>query len=235
MSDPTSNDQELFESVINSLRSQIANAGAHLMIDGAARASYDRQVREMSADLRAKAMSGQITWRQAADEASTVRNLVMDTIRGRSTPVGRAIAESIKKDGKTLNQLVAEKTTKLYGPRADFNNLSTTQKNKVYAEIVSSAGRSNAAVTGQMQTLSKLSRGLVFVSISLSVYNIAVSENPQQASVKEVALAGSGFGGGVAGGAIAGLACGPGAPVCVTVGAFVGGALAAFGVDYFFF
>jgi hypothetical protein len=27
------------------------------------------------------------------------------------------------------------------------------------------------------------------------------------------------------------LACGPGAPVCVTVGAFVGGALAAFGVS----
>ncbi|WP_323002029.1 hypothetical protein [Denitromonas sp.] len=26
--------------------------------------------------------------------------------------------------------------------------------------------------------------------------------------------------------------CGPGAPVCVTVGAFVGGALAAFGVSF---
>lgn len=32
-----------------------------------------------------------------------------------------------------------------------------------------------------------------------------------------------------------GLAYGLGAPVYVTVGAFVGGALAAFGVDYFFF
>ncbi|MYM68298.1 hypothetical protein GTP45_15885 [Pseudoduganella sp. FT55W] len=33
-------------------------------------------------------------------------------------------------------------------------------------------------------------------------------------------------------GAIAGLACGPAAPVCVTVGAFAGGALAAFGASY---
>jgi hypothetical protein len=32
---------------------------------------------------------------------------------------------------------------------------------------------------------------------------------------------------------LAGLACGPGAPVCVTIGAFVGGAAAAFGVDLF--
>jgi len=30
----------------------------------------------------------------------------------------------------------------------------------------------------------------------------------------------------------AGLACGPGAPVCVTVGAFVGGALAAFSTGW---
>lgn len=47
--------------------------------------------------------------------------------------------------------------------------------------------------------------------------------------MKEVAVTGAG----IAGGALAGLACGPGAPVCVAIGAFVGGALAAFGTDYF--
>lgn len=40
-------------------------------------------------------------------------------------------------------------------------------------------------------------------------------------------------GAGIGGGAIAGLACGPGAPVCITIGAFVGGAVAALGVDLF--
>ena len=38
---------------------------------------------------------------------------------------------------------------------------------------------------------------------------------------------------GLAGGALAGLACGPGAPVCVTLGAFVAGTLAALGVSTF--
>jgi hypothetical protein len=38
----------------------------------------------------------------------------------------------------------------------------------------------------------------------------------------------------MAGGAAAGLACGPGAPVCVAVGVFVGGALAALGADFAF-
>ncbi|MEL6711463.1 MAG: hypothetical protein AAFP10_08815 [Pseudomonadota bacterium] len=44
---------------------------------------------------------------------------------------------------------------------------------------------------------------------------------------------GAGIAGGVAGGAIAGLTCGPGAPVCVTLSAFVGGTLAAIGIDSF--
>ena len=42
---------------------------------------------------------------------------------------------------------------------------------------------------------------------------------------------GGGFAGGAAGGAIARLACGPRAPICVTVGVFVGGALGALGAD----
>ncbi len=46
--------------------------------------------------------------------------------------------------------------------------------------------------------------------------------------------AGGGFLGGAAGGALAGLACGPGAPVCVTIGIFAGGALGAFGFGIVF-
>ena len=42
------------------------------------------------------------------------------------------------------------------------------------------------------------------------------------------------FAGGAAGGALAGLACGPGVPLCVTVGVYVGGALGALGADYSF-
>ena len=114
-------------------------------------------------------------------------------------------------------------------------NLSEAQKNKVYAEVVKSAGRSNPKVTATMRVASRAGRGLIVLSIGLSVYNIATSENPGETALREGVVTASGIGGGIAGGALAGLACGPGAPVCVTVGAFVGGALAAFGVDYFVF
>lgn len=71
----------------------------------------------------------------------------------------------------------------------------------------------------------------IFVSVAISVYTIATADNKFDAAGKEIAVTGASIAGGIAGGALAGLACGPGAPVCVTVGAFVGGALAAFGVS----
>lgn len=60
--------------------------------------------------------------------------------------------------------------------------------------------------------------------------HLIIDAEARQAYSKEIVITGAGIGG-IAGGALAGLACGPGAPVCVTVGAFVGGALAAFGVS----
>ncbi|MBY6155236.1 hypothetical protein KUV47_18580 [Vannielia litorea] len=228
-------DRDAFESAIRGLHGELANLGAHGVIDGSTRALYDRQVRAMAEELRRKATMGEITWRQAATEANTVRNTVMDSLRGRSTPLGRALAESLKSQGKTLNEMIARKTLQLFGPNANFNALSTAQQNQVYAAIVESAGKSNPAITARMRTVSRAGRGLLVLSLAVSVYVVATAEDKGEALVHEGAVTGAGIGGGIIGGAAAGLACGPGAPVCVAVGAFVGGALAAIGVDYFFF
>lgn len=227
-------DQREFDAIIAALRAEIANAAAIATVDSAARAAYDRQIRAMASELRNMARSGQISWSQAAREASEIRNVVMEVIRGRSTPVGRAVAESLKSQGKTLNEMIAKKTLELF-PNSDFNKLTVAQQNRVYSEIVKSAGKSNPRITARMRAFSRVGRGLIFVSVAISVYNIAMAEDKVAATGREAAVIGAGIGGGVAGGALAGLACGPGAPVCVTVGAFVGGALAAIGVDYAFF
>lgn len=226
-------DKTAFENAIRALEAEIANAGTHLSIDPAARQTYTRLIREMAEELAAAANSGRMTWAQAAQQAQETRNAIMEVIRGRSTPVGRAMAEQLKREGRTLNDLIARKVQQMYGSGARFDALSMNQRNAVYAEIVASAGRSNPQVTATMRRLSHAGRGLLFVSLALSVYTVATAENKGQAAVREVAITGAGIGGGIAGGALAGLACGPGAPVCVAVGAFVGGALAAFGVSSF--
>lgn len=221
-----------FEASIRALEAELANAGVHLTVDAQARQLYAKQVRAMASHLRAQAATGRITWANAAQQAQAARNLIMELVRSRSTPVGLALAQHMKSEGRTLNALVARKAQQLYGRSVDFNKLTSLQKDAVYAEIVKSAGRSNPKVTAVMRQLSYAGRSLIVVSIAMSAYTIASAENKLQATGREAAITGAGIGGGIAGGALAGLACGPGAPVCVTVGAFVGGALAAFGVSF---
>ncbi|QBE62405.1 hypothetical protein [Pseudoduganella lutea] len=221
-----------FEKIIKSLEAQFANAGAHLTIDSAARQLYAREIKRMADTLRSQANKGSISWEKAAVRAQESRNLVMEIVRNRSTPVGRAIAQKIKATGYTLNDLIARQTIRLHGERAIFSKLSPAKQNAIYAEIISSAGRSNAKVTRAMSRMAYAGRGLIVVALGLSVYNIATATNRSAAIKQEVAANSAGIAGGMAGGALAGLACGPGAPVCVTVGAFAGGALAAFGSTF---
>lgn len=233
MTNNEKNERLIFENAIRSLEAEIANAGLHLTVDSTTRLAYTREIRTMADQMRLEVARGRITWAQAAKQAQETRNLIMEMMRWRSTSIGRAIAEKLKREGKTLNELVARKTLQLHGQNTQFNSLSTTQQNAVYAEIVKSAGQSNHHITIAMRHLSHAGRSLIALSIALSVYSIATAENKTSAAGREITITGAGIGGGIAGGAIAGLACGPGAPVCVSMGAFVGGTLAAFGVSFF--
>ncbi|WP_234413733.1 hypothetical protein [Ideonella sp. A 288] len=226
-------DRALFESAVQALEAQIANAGAHLTIDQAARQAYMRQTRAMADDLRAQALAGRLTWAEAATQANETRNVIMQVIRDWTTSVGRAKAEQIKRQGRTLNEMIARKAQELFGKNIDFNTLTAAQKDEVYAAIVRSAGKADPTVSAKVARLSRLGRGLLVLSIGLSIYSVATADDKLAAAGREAAVTGAGIGGGILGGAAAGLMCGPGAPVCVTVGAFVGGALAAFGVDFF--
>lgn len=231
---PSANSDEgrdAFDVAIDMLRAEVANAGAIGAVDGAARAKYDTLARQYRSETQALVRAGKLTWREAAEQAHGLRNEVMAAIRRRSTPVGRAFAEWLKREGRTLNELIGRKTLQLFGEHADFNALSALQKDRVYAAIVESAGKSDPAVTATMRRVSRAGRGLLLLSVGISVYTIATADNKTEAAKREGAVTGAGIVGGIAGGAVAGLACGPGAPVCVTIGAFVGGALAALGVD----
>lgn len=226
-------DQQEFEVAFDVLKAELANSGFIAALDGAARLRYDQLLREFRNEIIARVGAGRLTWRQAAEQARGMRDDVMQLIRGRSTPVGRSIAEWLKPKSPTLNELVARKTLELFGPEAYFARLTVEQQNRVFAAIVESAGKSNPRITARMRTVSRAGRGLLVLSLGISVYTIATAEDKGEAALREGAITGGGIAGGIAGGALAGLVCGPGAPVCVTIGAFAGGALAAMGIDFF--
>ncbi|MBL8470783.1 MAG: hypothetical protein KF778_02245 [Rhodocyclaceae bacterium] len=225
------NERQEFDRAFDLLKAEIANTGFTAAADGSARANYDRLLREFRDEIYSRVMAGKLTWREASKEAHGVRDHVMQLVRRRSTPVGRASAEKLKPTSSTLNELIAKKTAKLFGSDAKFASLAADQKNHVYAAIVESAGKSNESITPFMRKVSRGGRGLLVLSLSISVYTIATADDKVDAVKHEGAVTAAGIAGGTAGGALAGLACGPGAPVCVTIGAFVGGAMAAFGTD----
>ena len=221
------------EAALDALRAEVVNAGAHLALDAETRKAYIRLTAEMSAELKQAAQNGRMSWEAAANEAQVVRNAIMEQMRARTTPVGRALAEQMKAEGKSLTELVAEKTAKLFGKGRQFDSLSAAERDSVFAEIVASAGRGRPSVNASVRVMSRAGRGLLIFSLAVSVYTIATAKDKVDAAKHEGAVTLAGIGGGIAGGAAAGLVCGPGAPVCVTIGAFVGGAMAALGVDYF--
>jgi hypothetical protein len=221
------------ETALDALKAEVANAGAHLALDAETRKAYIRLTAEMSTELRQAAQSGRMTWEQAANEAQLVRNAIMEQMRSRTTPVGRSLAEQMKAQGKSLTELIAEKTATLFGKGRAFDDLSAAERDSVFAEIVASAGRGRPSVNASVRLMSRAGRGLLVFSLAVSVYTVATAKDKVDAARHEGAATLAGIGGGIAGGAAAGLVCGPGAPVCVTIGAFVGGAMAALGVDYF--
>jgi len=225
--------KEKFEAAIRALQGDVALAAARLSIDPQLRLEYSRRIKAMADALRAKANIGLISWEQAASEAHETRNLIMEMVRTRSTPLGRAMAQQMKSTGKTLNELVAKKTVSLFGPQANFNSLSEVQKNQVYSSIVEAAGKSNPQVNLRMMRLSYAGKGLVVFSIAIAVYEIYTAQDKIAEATKQLAIVSSGIAGGWAAGSIAGLVCGPGAPVCVLIGGFVGGALAAYEMGNF--
>lgn len=233
MNNSQSTDPVRFDSLIRSLEAELANAGVHLTVDAAARQAYVREISAMALSLRQQAQRGSISWAEAAAQAQATRNIVMELMRARSSPVGTAMAQRLKSEGRTLNELIARRVTQRYGKDARFDKLLLQQRQHIYAEIVESAGRSNPGVTSSMRRLSYAGRGLIALSLALSVYAVATADDKLSAAGRETAVTGTGVAGGFAGGALAGLACGPGAPVCVTLGAFVGGALAALGIVCF--
>lgn len=232
MSEPH-RDRTLFDNAAAALKSDMTAASVGAEWEHQVRTQYRRQIDRYIVDLKSRATAGRISWRAAIDEANEMRVASLRIMRRRSTPVGRALAQNIKRESPGLNFYIAKYSQKLFGAGADFNRLTTAQRNRVYAEVVSGAGRDNAGVTAKVRIASRVGRGLLIFSLAVSVYTVLQSEDRVAAAKREGAVTGAGIAGGIAGGALAGLACGPGAPVCVGIGAFVGGTLAAFGVDHF--
>lgn len=225
-------DRTVLEGALSQMESVALNFAQRFINDGNVRSSYIAQTRRLAQEYRAKVDSGMISTGVAAREVQEIRNKILEAQRLKTSDIGRARAIGLKKTGLMLNDLTEKYAQSKFG--VSFNRLSVANQNRVYLEVIESAGRSRPAMNAAATRYSKLGRGLIVVTLGVAVYNIAVAEDKTKATSREGVIIGGGVAGGAAGGAVAGLACGPGAPVCATVGVVLGGALGALGADFTF-
>jgi|HubBroStandDraft_1064217.scaffolds.fasta_scaffold38249_2 hypothetical protein len=217
---------------LDALRTEFTNFAQRFIQDKDVRAEYMQKASGASDEILDAVKRGEVTPAEGAAQANAMRNGLLDAGRLKSSDIGRAVAESEKASGLTMDELIAKYSEQLF--HKEFSTLGTAEQDAVFLKIIERAGQPNPKWNRVALQLGEAGKGLIIISIALSVYSVATSDRPGREAVKQGTGAGMGFLGSLAGGAAAGLVCGPGAPICVGVGAFVGGLVFVVGSDFAF-
>ena len=231
-SGPSGKQHAVLEESLRATEAEAMAFGARFIKDAGVRANYIAEGQKFSAETMALVEAKKLTPQAGAARAHALRNSILDTSRLSSSDIGRAVAEAEKATGKTIQQLMEHYAMKLRG--RPFSQLSAAEQDLVFLEMVRASGRPNPRFSSSAARLGTVGKGLLVVTIAFAAYSIAESDRPGREAAKQGSTIAVGFLGSVAGGAAAGFICGPGAPVCVGVGAFVGGLAFALGTDLTF-
>jgi len=156
----------------------------------------------------------------------------MRLTRDRSSDFGRAVAERLKPQSPTFEELIARYAERLFQQAPEA--LTEAQRGAVMREIIAAAARDNARVSGMLRFLGPASRGVMALSLGLAIHDVYQAPNRPKEALHQGVVLGAGVGGSYVAGAVGvSLVCGPGAPVCAGVFILVGGIAFAAGADYF--
>lgn len=164
--------------------------------------------------------------------AQQLRNEIMELSRTRGSELGRAWAERLKLQGKTLEELTERYAQRLF--RKPPAGLTEAERSGVMREIIAAAARDNPQVSATLPFLGPASRGLLALSVGMAIVEIYNAPDRPQEALHLGVLAGAGTLGSYAAGALgASLVCGPGAPVYVGIFVVAGGVGFTLGGDFF--
>jgi len=139
-------DNQVLEEALKAFETQAMNFAIRFIKDSKVRFQYMDKTKALSNEYLLKVQRGQLTACQAANEVNLLRNEIMELARLRSSDIGKARAESLKKTGKTLEGLCEHYAKKKFCK--DFVNLTKVQQNEVYKEIIKAAGNEGVVIGG---------------------------------------------------------------------------------------
>ena len=188
--------------------------------DADLRDKYAQGIRRVSDEVQRAAGSGEIYIKDGVEYANMMRDKIMLETRESTSALGVAMAETKKQTVRGLDYYLDKYAEKNFGK--PFSELSSEEVTQVYWAVIKSSGRANADVTASTKRLRLLGRAGIIMTALLAGHDIWVADDRKY----EVAHQGAILAGGLAGGAIAGLAvgalCGPAAPICVAAVLFIG-------------
>ena len=224
--------QHRIDDALDAVNAAALSFASRIIKDVSVRQQYRTAIREAVDEIRADIVAGRITVEQAALRANHMRNVILDLSRGNSSDLGRSVAEYLKLEGKTFEQLISYYSNKIFS--LEVTSLSAVQRDAVMREIIAAAGRDNAGVTALLRYLGPAARGAVALSVGLAVYDICKAPNWQSEALHQGVVVGAGVGGSYLIGAVGiSLICGPGEPLCAGIFILVGGVGFSVGADYF--
>ena len=189
------------------------------------RASYTKNIKRMSQQVRDDVKAGRITAQEGVKFSHEMRNKIMMEHRKFTSAQGLAIAQRKKKDGKGLKTLLDIYSENFF--QKGYDSLSDVEKNKVHYAILESSGRDNARFTAGTKKMLVMGKLGVLVTAALATYQILNADNKPKEAARQGIIVGSGAVGGVLAGMGVSALCGPGAPICaiavVLAGTIAGG------------
>jgi hypothetical protein len=224
-------DEKFLNQELAALETTAAAFAQQFIPDAKVRADYIRQTSSFSTELKKKVSLKQLSPQSAAQQATNMRNTIMEAQRIKTSALGLSISRFLKKEGKTLSELESKYSNKLFGK--ELASLTESQRNDVWKHIVKKSGEARVSASNGAKWMGRAGRGLFVLTITIAIYHIAVAEDKVKAAVNEGVAVAGGMAGAASLGA-AGLLCGPAAIACVPLGVFVGGVLGAVGADWAF-
>jgi len=206
---------------------------------------YVRPAEDLARRILADVNAGRISPAVGRDMAVAGRNQALHDTRSRLSPGGRSFSRAMKEEGKTVSELINRYSRRLIDQHPDirsrygldaidassdayrirYNQVlrEIGESSEVSTEIIRAAGRPNRIITGVARVNRIL--GPVGTAVSLAISGYEIYDAPEGQRMHVIARETGGFaggtlgaiGGGMVGGWVASLACGPAAPVCALI------------------
>lgn len=191
------------------------------------RENYVKIARLAANEIYKEYVDEKISLDQATGKAADLRNEVIEYQRSKSSDLPRAIAIAKNPAGKTRGQVETEKAKSLF--KKPFKTLSAAQKDKVWTDIIKSAGQLDLKGAVTTAKWGAFGKALLIATIAISVYQAINTADKLNAMGGTPLTAG----GNISGGKVAGMIALFMREEKVEVGlaGFVGGILVWYGIE----